>query len=189
MLWLAIAFLAISQQFQVGYRQYKEQSCSTQLIQSNQIVNHQIVFLKFWGQAILLVKKKILVKKIVGKKFIFKNLLQIFGQKNLSTKYLSHFETTLEAEILYGSFTKPNQVNQPTRQPSSSFQEMPGLAPIFVFWSYLSHQFDFDGVKKKLCLWLTLLIQYYQLPNPIYKIQYNKSNLLNQICTLRTKQN
>ena len=63
---------------------------------------------------------------------------------------LSHFQTTQEAEIWYGSFIQPNLVNQLTSQSQASLPEIPWLAMILLFWPYLSHfQSDFNGVKSK----------------------------------------
>ena len=57
--------------------------------------------------------------------------------------------TTKEAEIGNGTFIQPSQANQLTSQPPASLPEMPWLAIIFLFWSYLSHfQSDFDCVKS-----------------------------------------
>ena len=64
--------------------------------------------------------------------------------------YLSHFQTSQEAEGWYGSFIGPNQVNQLTSQPPASLPEMLWLAIIFLFGSYLSHfKSDFHCVKNK----------------------------------------
>ena len=43
---------------------------------------------------------------------------------------------------------------------------------------------DFDGVKSKVGLWLTQLIQSILLMNLIYQTKFTNPNLLNQTCIL-----
>ena len=88
--------------------------------------------------------------------------------------YLSHFLTTQEAEIWYGSLIKPNYVNQLTSQPPASLPEILWQAMIFLFWSYIHHfKSNFDGVKSKVGLlnWYNLSSYLASLPEIPWLVQ------------------
>ena len=64
----------------------------------------------------------------------------------------SLFEPLLDQELKFGMEALCNQTWS-TRQPPAGLPEMPWLAMIILFWSYLSHfKTDFDCVKSKVGL-------------------------------------